>query len=178
MEKIKLTREQFQNKEFDGVKFIEVIPYAEQEDYAFEYVSKTLVLDECGIAYTNYKEPVVSFFLYIKYGTNLDVSEYDTVDGWAFIFDCMNEWASRTETTHPVWMMNAQVIASLLRDATMRRYEQLTSLSHVVAEALPHLVDGTAGGDAKVTGEQLIELREAMNQKNNMVNLSAFAKKK
>lgn len=176
MEKKRLTQEMIDSgQEFVDLGFVEIqdkLPYSVLEEAARELVDAIIVLDPIGVVYETYRRDIELCFVFLKYLTNLDVSEWDAER----LYDFAGSYV--LNSTNAQW----DRIKDLYDDmywVVCRRYERQNSLDYKLGQLVDNLSQQT-DTDAKEMGDRLIDLMDKVKAADNKPAapvLTMFAKK-
>lgn len=159
------------------------ISYKEKLDAAEEHVARIAVFDEeNGLCYVTHLDDAIKTFTMLKVYTNMDMSEYDSLDGICELADKMAE--ENTDNFYEFIQRDFDALMDLsdkLYYNVMNVFEQTHSLAHRFAKSFGFLFDGKdlteTLAEAREVSEQMIDHLGAI-QKTNTIDMAQYAKKK
>ena len=176
MEKKKLTQEMIDSgKGFEELGFVEIqerLPYSVVEDAARELVDNIVVLDPLGVTYETYRRDIELCFVFLKYLTNLDTTEWDAEKLYD-VFGAYVDGASNAQWNR---------ITDLYDDmywVVRERYGRQKCLDYKLGLLVDALMKQT-DTDAKEMGDRLIDLMDKVKEADEQPPapvLTMFAKK-
>jgi hypothetical protein len=146
------------------------IPYADKQVAAQELVEKTTVMDErLGITYTLPTYDLVENYIFLKYYTDLDVSDIQTEDDYRALFEFAYD-AGLTESDMREFVCQdikyLKAIEGRYRVALAAVFEEERSLGHQVKQLLDTSPD-TNNEETRELIEKLIDMKGALLEKEN-----------
>lgn len=174
-----------QTRTFEGkngtVTILNWIPAAEKEAFAREFVELTMGTDDgLGICYKMMTAKEVEVYLYVKYYTDIDVSDIKDMDGIRELYD----YCSASKLEDAIWafvpmseVATIENMAKLYWEAVQRLYETEHSLANRVKELLATDPD-TNNAETRELIEKLIDMKGALAEKEAASNVLQFGKKK
>lgn len=146
------------------------IPYADKQVAAQELVGKTTVMDErLGITYTLPTYDLVENYIFLKYYTDLDVSDIQTEDDYRALFEFAYD-AGLTESDMREFVRQdikyLEAIEGRYRVAVAAVFEEERSLGYQVKQLLDTSPD-TNNEETRELIEKLIDMKGALLEKEN-----------
>lgn len=181
MEKINIELSGYQieseNMELDnGIIVKSRIPYSDKEQMAVEYVNSTTSVDEkLGICYTIYSSALVWNYLFLKYYTNIDVSN---VEDLTVLFDyaqshSLMSLAVRGHVCEDIDYVYK--IADTYKESVVTLFEKQHSLGYQVQTLLSEDVD-TNIAETRELIEKLTDMKGALIEKEERNKVVPFGK--
>lgn len=160
------------------------IPYRQKAEAAEDLASLCVVFnEELGIAYDSYLHSEYTYFIMVKYYSDMDLSEYNG-DGWIFDFmDALEQDAEGFDALREYARDDFDTVERLewnLRNTVQELYNKEHSLEHRAMTSFGFLLDGKdlteTLAQARDVNEQMIDHLGAI-AKANTVDLAKYAKK-
>lgn len=133
-------------KNGDVILVKKMLPYAEKEMQAYEVAAASFVInEEDKVCYESYKRPLIETFLLTKYYTNVDVSEYESEEGYEKLYDYLtfNElYDPIMEACRVDYWRHVDEIAWRLKDAATTSYEKKNSFGYKLEQTFGFLFTG------------------------------------
>ena len=169
----------FKDKNGKDVFILKRIPYREKEEFCRELAEKVLVADEdTGICYESALFELVWNYLFVKYYTNIDVEWVDTIDDYYKLYDyCLSEEALEYNRHTLKDMRLVEEYWERYRASIIRQYEAKNSLGYQVKQLLSTDVN-TTNAETRELIEKLIDMQDALREKEEDKKVLQFAKKK
>lgn len=128
------------------------IPRAEKEEAATEIIAMGTKFDETlGICYQMACRDVTTFFVLMKYYTDIDVEPFDSPKGWYALYDMLsaNDMGDQLIAVAKDDIENLMVIARRMEQSSIAIFERENSLSYQIQQSLQGLLT-EAGRDQTV----------------------------
>lgn len=155
----------FEDKNGNNVVILCHLPYAEREQLILELAAMVLSADEeTGICFENLLFDVVLNYLFVKYYTNIDVSDVNEVEDYQRLYDycIVNEFDFFDICKDEYMKLMDQW--NTYKDCVIRMYEATHSLAHVVKQMLNTDID-TNNKETRELIEKLIDMKAAYDEK-------------
>jgi hypothetical protein len=170
--------ETVKDKNGNDVFILKHIPYEQKQEFCRELAEMTLIADpDTGICYISALFEVVWNYLFIKYYTNIDVEWVQTSEDYGVLYDYIvsEELDYKRQTMKDMRLVEEyweRYSASIIR-----QYEAKHSLGQQVKELLSTDVN-TNNAETRELIEKLIDMQEALKEKEEDKKVLQFAKKK
>lgn len=170
-----------QDKNGNDVNILKYISAADKEAFAIELVTLTMGTNEAlGLTYVIMTEEQVENYLFVKYYTNIDVSEIEDTDGFRKLFDYCQLCGLKQAMESAICEDERNTIfrmVCLYREAIRKLYEAEHSLGYAVKQLLNTDVD-TNNKETRELIEKLIDMKGALIEKEEEGKVLQFGKKK
>lgn len=170
-----------QDKTGNDIMICDRIPYEEKEEFVKELVAMSLAVDEnLGYVYVTMNHRLVWNYLFVKYYTNIDVSEVQDIEGFKKLYDfCIGIGLEREDVDEFTFRDLAIVekMEAQYADAIIELYEREHSLGQLVKEMLNTNPD-TTNDETRELIEKLTDMKGALLEKEEKEKLLQFGKKK
>lgn len=154
-----------EDKNGNSVNILKMIPYAEKEEMALELAALTLSADEeTGVCYENALFDLALTYLFVKYYTDIDVSDIQDVDGYQRLYDyCAVSGLDYFAFCKEDYMRLMEYWENYSA-AIIRMYEARHSLGYAVKRMIDTNVDPN-NQETRELIEKLISMRQAYEEK-------------
>ena len=146
------------------------IPYVDKQVAAQELVEKTTVMDErLGITYTLPTYDLVENYIFLKYYTDLDVSDIQTEDDYRALFEFAYDAGLTASDVREFVCQDIKYLEAIegrYRVAVAAVFEEERSLGHQVKQLLDTSPD-TNNEETRELIEKLIDMKGALLEKEN-----------
>ena len=189
MEKIKVNIDEvfegdkrtIEDKNGNGVVILNWIPFEEKEAFVEDLVGLSLNSnDELGICYEAMNYELLYNFVFVKYYTNIDVSDIPDVDGLRKLYDYCQMNGITREALGAYVEDDLKVIDNMIikyKNAVKVLYETEHSLGYAVKKLLETKPD-INNQETRELIEKLIDMKGALIEKEEESKVIAFGKKK
>lgn len=166
------TAEETMHVVFQGID-IEIknkIPYEKKQEFAMELVGHTYSSDDdLGVMYVLPLYDLIRNYLFVKYYTNLDISNIQEDADYKALYDFAADAGLMSEDVRKFVEEDIRRMESLewrYADAVIARYERAHSLEHMLSKLMNADID-TSNEETRELIEKLIDMRGALLEKEN-----------
>lgn len=170
-----------QDKNGKDVVIFNRIPYDQKEAFVQELVVGTMGTDEeQGICYVLMNWELYFNYLFVKYYTNIDTEDFDTIEDFENLYDYCQQSGITYRKFYRDLNEDFSVVLDMeakYRDSIVKLYETERSLGHKVKQMLDTNPD-VNNEETRELLEKLVDMKGALIEKEEHDKLISFGKKK